>query len=315
MVTEELNSSKVKEIKTKQKPTKMEKQDRKWFFIFIAPWLLGFLILTLIPIIASIFFSFTDWDLFNKANFIGLDNYKKLFFDDPIFKKVLMNTIKYALMSVPITMILSLGMAYLLNFKIKGMRIFRTIFYLPSLVPVVASSLVFMRLLAPDGLINKFLAIFGVQGPSWLLDKNWVLVSFVFIAIWGVGANMVLLLAGMQGIPEELYEAAMLDGANRFKTFRHVTIPQLTPIILFNLIMGVIGALQSFSQVYIMTAGGPDNASNMIVPYLFENGFRYFRMGYASAIAWVLFVIVIILSLVVFKSSSLWVFYEGEVKK
>lgn len=298
----------------KHKKMNMKRKETIAFYICVAPWLIGFFCLTLGPMIISFCMSFTNWDMFSDAKFIGLQNYTKLF-NDKIFVKSVINTFIYALISVPLGMFLSLMVAYMLNLSVKGIRVFRTIFYLPCVIPVVASSLIFTRMLAPSGIINQFLAILGIEGPAWLIDKNVVLFSFVFMALWGVGGNMILLLAGMQGIPDELYEAGLIDGANRRQLFTHITIPQLTPVIFFNLIMGIIGSLQAFSQIYIMTGGGPDNASMMIVPYLYQTGFVNYRMGYAASMAWVLFVIVLILSVIVFKSSSLWVFYEGEVKK
>ncbi|MCJ7842254.1 sugar ABC transporter permease [Lederbergia sp. NSJ-179] len=292
-----------------------KRTEEKWFYLFISPWIIGFLCFILGPIVASFFLSFTDWDLFTPAKWVGLDNYKNLV-QDKIFWKTVYNTFYFALISVPLTMILSLGMAYLLAHKMRGMSFFRTIFYLPALVPIVASSMIFKFILAPDnGVINHFLAFFGIEGPAWLLDPTWVKMSFVFLAIWGVGANMVLLLAAIQGVPEELYESADMDGASKFKKFIHITIPIISPVIFFNLIMGIIGSLQAFSQIYILTGGGPNNASNMMVPYLFSNAFEFYKMGYASSIAWVLFIIIIIFTVIVFKSSSMWVYYESEVKK
>lgn len=304
------------DIKTRKKKISAAQKEARWFYAFIAPWLLGFLIFTLGPILASFYMSFTDWDMFSKANFVGFDNYVRLFTVDKVFWKTVYNTFYYVLLAVPVTTILSLLMAYLLNQKVKGLRIFRTIYYLPSVVPIVATSMVFIWVLAPDiGLINMFLSIFGIDGPAWLLDPKYVKLSFVFMAIWGVGANMILLLSGMQGISAELYESASLDGAGKFKQFIKITVPMLSPVIFFNVVMGIIRGLQAFSEIYIMTQGGPNNSSNMMVPYLFENAFKYYRMGYASSIAWILFIIIMLLTLLVFKTSSAWVYYEGEVKK
>lgn len=289
----------------------MQRRDGLWFYFFISPWLLGFLALTLGPIVFSIYMSFTDWDLFQKPNFIGIDNYVRIFSDDPIFWKSVSNTFYYALISIPLGMLLSLWIAYYLNKKLQGITFFRVLYYLPSVVPIVASSLLFVRLLAPnEGLINKALALFGIQGPNWLIDPAWVKPALIVMSLWGVGGGVVLLLAGMKGIPRELLEAASIDGASSQKSFFHVTLPMLTPIIFFNLITGMIGALQTFAQVFIVTSGGPDNASQMIVPYLFENAFKFYKMGYASSIAWVLFVIILLLTLVIFRSSAMWVYYE-----
>lgn len=308
VVLQKNRTKKVKKISGKR-------TEEKWFYLFISPWIIGFLCFILGPIVASLFLSFTDWDLFTPPKWVGFENYVNLM-QDKIFWKTVYNTIYFALISVPLTMILSLGMAYLLAHKMRGMSFFRTIFYLPALVPIVASSMIFKFILAPDtGVINRFLALFGIDGPAWLLDPTWVKMSFIFLAIWGVGANMVLLLAAIQGVPEELYESAEMDGASKFKKFVHITIPIISPVIFFNLIMGIIGSLQAFSQIYILTGGGPNNASNMMVPYLFSNAFEFYKMGYASSIAWVLFIIIIIFTVIVFKSSSMWVYYESEVKK
>jgi multiple sugar transport system permease protein len=289
----------------------MRTRDGLWFYIFISPWLFGFLALTLGPILFSIYMSFTDWDLFQAPDFIGIGNYKKIFTHDPLFWKSVGNTVYYAFISIPLGMLLSLWIAYYLNKKLKGITFFRVLYYLPSVVPVVASSLLFVRLLAPNtGLINRGLALIGIDGPNWLLDPDWVKPALIVMSLWGVGGGVVLLLAGMKGIPGELLEAAAIDGAGPRKAFLFVTLPMITPIIFFNLVTGLIGALQTFAQVYIVTSGGPDNASQMIVPYLFENAFKFYKMGYASAIAWVLFLMILLLTLLVFRSSALWVYYE-----
>ncbi|WP_312093116.1 sugar ABC transporter permease [Niallia sp.] len=297
-------------VASKQRRMKI---NRRWFFIFISPWLIGFLGLTVGPMIYSFIMSFTDWDMLTKMEFVGLDNYINLF-KDQIFLLSVKNTFIYALMSVPVSLLVSLGMAYLLSFKLKGMRFFRTLYYLPAIVPVVASSILFTNILAANGLLNKVLGYIGIQGPAWLLEKGAVLYGFVLLALWGVGGTMVLLLSAINSIGDEMYEAAMMEGASRFKMFRSITIPLISPVIFFNLITGIIGSLQTFTQVYLLTDGGPDNASSMIVPYLYKNAFSYYRMGYASAMAWVLFAIILVLSLIVLRSSKMWVFYEEEVK-
>ena len=263
--------------------------------------------------IYSFAMSFTDWDMFSQMNFKGLDNYIKAF-NDKRFLLSVKNTFVYTFMSVPINMLISLAMAYLLSFKLKGMKVFRTIYYIPAVVPGVASCVLFKNILATKGLLNHGLAFFGIEGPRWLLDKESVLFGFVILALWTVGSTMVLMLSGINSVSPEMYESALMDGATRFQMFLRITIPQLTPIIFFNLITGIIGSLQTFTQVYMLTDGGPDYASSMIVPYLYTQAFSYYRMGYASALAWILFVIVMVFSMLVLKSSSLWVFYEEEVK-
>jgi len=287
-----------------------------WFYIMVSPWVLGFMIFTVGPMIYSVFLSFTDWDLFNPPNLIGWDNFIKLFKRDKIFWKSVKNTLYYASLTVSLGMILSLFIANLLNKPLRGMRSLRTLIYVPATVPAVASSLLFIKLLAPDaGLVNRFLALFGIDGPAWILDPVWVKPALILMSLWGVGGSVTLLLAGMKGIPTEFYEAAAIDGAKPRQQFFHITLPLLSPVIFFELVMGLIGSLQVFTQVYIVTGGGPNNASQMIVPYLFDNAFRWYKMGYASAMAWVLFGLILIFTLLVFRSSSVWVFYESEMKK
>jgi len=294
----------------------MKKREAIWFYIMVSPWVIGFLIFTLGPMIYSFFLSLTNWDLFTTPQFIGFKNYVDLFTKDKIFWKTLRNTLYYAILSVILWTIISLYLANLLNKPFKGMRTYRTLLYIPATVPVVATALLFSRMFAPDsGLVNRFLALFGINGPPWLLHPDWVIPALILMSLWGVGAGVTLLLAGMKGIPVEFYEAAAMDGANSRQQFFKITLPLLTPVIFFNLVMDVIGSLQTFTQVYILTRGGPNNASQMIVPYLFDNAFRWYKMGYASAIAWILFAISLIFTALIFRSSSLWVHYESEIKK
>lgn len=294
----------------------MRKKEAIWFYILASPWILGFLVFTLGPMIYSLFLSFTDWDLFTAPNWIGFDNYVKLISNDKIFWKAVVNTLYFAFASIPLGMGISLAIAYLLNKPLRGISVYRTLVYIPATVPVVASSLLFQWLLAPDaGLVNQTLALIGIDGPPWLLSTVWVKPALILMALWGVGGGVTLLLAGMKGIPLTFYEAAAIDGANNQQMFFQITLPMLTPVIFFNLIMGIIGALQTFTQIYIMTGGGPNNASLMMVPYLFDNAFRFFKMGYASAMAWILFAIIMVLTMLVVRSSGAWVFYESEVRR
>lgn len=286
-----------------------------WFYISISPWLIGFLIFTLGPIISSIYLSFTDWNLLQPANFVGADNYVKLLTDDKIFWKAIGNTVFYAGISVPLRMLISLFCAYMLNKKLPGISIFRTAFYIPSLVPIVAVSLLFTWLLAPNGMINELLGVIGIDGPAWLISSKWVKPGLILMSFWSIGTSIVLLLAGMNAVPQELYEAASIDGAGEARSFFRITLPLISPIIFFNLVIDLIAGLQTFAQAYILTTGGPNNASLMISMYLFNNAFRFFKMGYASAIAWILFAMILALTLLVIRSSALWVFYESEVRK
>jgi multiple sugar transport system permease protein len=293
-------------------------RESMWFYIIISPWLIGLLLLLAGPMIYSLYLSFTNWDLFSTPEWVGVDNYVRLFTRDRTFGSALGNTFIYTFLYVPLNIVLSLALAYLLNKRLPGMRLFRTVIYLPYVVPVVATTMVFRWVFAPgNGLLNGFLAIFGIDGPAWLLDPAWVKFALVIMSLWGVGSSVVFLLAGMQGIPSELYEAAAIDGATERHQFFKVTLPMLSPVIFFNMIMSIIASLQTFTQVYILSAdpNTPSNSIVMIIPYLFDNAFRFNRMGYASAIAWILFVIIFVFTLLVIRWSSAWVFYENEMKK
>lgn len=287
------------------------------FYAFISPWLIGFIALTAVPMIWSLWISFTDWDSFQTPNFVGLDNYVHLLTTDPLFWKALRNTLYFAVVSVPLSLLIALGLANLLAKPFRGARFFRTVIYLPALVPLVAGAMIFRWLFAPQaGPINAFLSLFGIQGPAWLLDANWVIPAIILLSLWQVGSGTILLIAALQGVPTELYEAARIDGASRNQQFWRIAVPLVTPILFFNLITGMIAAFQVFSQVYVLTDGasGPDNASLMLVPYIYDNAFKFYDMGYASALAWALFLIILAFSAVVMRSSRGWVFYETEVR-
>ncbi|WP_425556137.1 carbohydrate ABC transporter permease [Glycomyces endophyticus] len=295
----------------------MSSRSRKeafYFWLFISPWLIGFLGFLLGPMIASVYISFTEWDSFTPPEWVGLDNYAKALTEDPVFWKALGNTFYYALVSVPLGLVIGVWLANLLNKRVRGRKLFRTFIYLPTLVPLVATAMVFKMVLAPSGPLNDLLGWFGVDGPNWLLDPTWVKPALIVLSAWGAGGATVLLLSAMNGIPRELYEAAEIDGAGSWRQFWSVTFPQITPVIFFNLIMGLIGSFQIFSQVYILTAGGPDNASQMMVPLLFREAFSFYHFGYASAVAWLLFLVILAFTLIAFRWSRSWVFYEQEVK-
>ncbi|WP_457964375.1 sugar ABC transporter permease [Arthrobacter sp. D1-29] len=301
--------------KPRARPSSMRRKEARFFWLFISPWIVGFMVFLLGPMLASVYLSFTDWDSFTDPNWVGFANYARLLTEDEVFHKSLWNTFYFAFFSVPLGMAIALWLAALLNKKVRARKVFRTLVYLPHLVPIVAVALIFQMVLAPDaGPLNKFLAVFGVDGPAWLFDSDWVKPAIILLSLWQAGGATVLLLAGMKGIPQEFYEAAEIDGASSRRQFWSITFPQLTPIIFFNLIMGIIGAFQVFAQVYILTQGGPDNASQMVVPLLFTEAFRNYRMGYASAISWVLFLIVMALTVLAFATARKWVFYETEVK-
>lgn len=284
-------------------------------YIFIMPWLLGFVIFLVGPLVASLYFSFTQYELATPPVFVGLKNYAKLI-ADPLFYQSLKVTAVYTLFSVPLGITLSFLVALLLNQKVKWLGFFRTMYYMPVLVPAVASAMLWVWLLNPEfGLVNTMLKLlFHVKGPSWLGNTRWALPSIIIMSLWGVGGPMLIYLAGLQGVPTELYEAAKIDGANSWQSFRYVTIPQMSPVIFYNLVSGIIGSFQVFSAGYLMTGGGPGHSTLFYVLYLYNNAFRWFKMGYASALAWVLFVIVMVLTVVTIRSSSAWVYYSGELK-
>ena len=294
--------------------TRRGRQEARYFWLFISPWLIGFVGFLLGPMIASVYISLTEWDSFTPAEFVGLDNYVRALTNDPIFWKALGNTFYYALVSVPLGLAIGVWLANLLNKKVRGRKLFRTMIYLPTLVPLVATAMVFKMVLAPNGPLNDLLGVLGISGPDWLLDPTWVKPALVVLSAWGAGGATVLLLSAMNSIPKEFYEAAEIDGAGPIRQFWSITFPQITPIIFFNLIMGLIGAFQIFSQVYILTAGGPDNASMTMVPLLFREAFSFYHFGYASAVAWLLFVVIIGFTALAFRTSRSWVFYETEVR-
>ncbi|WP_328993176.1 sugar ABC transporter permease [Kribbella sp. NBC_01245] len=295
----------------------LRRREALWFYLFASPWIIGFIVFLLGPMIASIYISLTDWDSFTAPKWVGLENYTRLLTEDPIFWKALWNTVYYSAISVPLGIVIGLWLANLLNKQVRIRKVFRTLIYLPTLVPLVATAMIFKMVLAPSGPLNDGLGVFGITGPAWLLEEAWVKPALILLSVWGAGSATVLLLAAMKGIPRELYEAAEVDGAGPVRQFWSITVPQLTPIIFFNLVMGLIGSFQVFSQVYILTApnqGGPNNASQMMVPLLFDEAFSFYHMGYASAISWILFAVILLFTLIAFRSTRRWVFYETEVK-
>jgi multiple sugar transport system permease protein len=294
------------------------KKEAFYFWLFISPWLIGFVGFLLGPMIASVYISLTEWDSFTPPEWVGLDNYTKALTEDPIFWKSLWNTFYFAAISVPLGLVIGVWLANMLNKRVRGRKLFRTFIYLPTLVPLVATAMVFKMVLAPSGPFNDMLGWFGIDGPQWLLSATWIKPALIILSVWGAGGATVLLLSAMNGIPRELYEAAEIDGASPWRQFWAVTFPQITPVIFFNLIMGLIGAFQIFSQVYILApnnnVGGPDNASQMMVTLLFQEAFSFYHFGYASAIAWLLFIVILLFTAIAFRTARKWVFYETEVR-
>jgi multiple sugar transport system permease protein len=279
-------------------------------YAFISPWILGFLVFTAYPFLSSIYLSFTRYNIVTPPVWVGGQNYKMLLHDDPQFWKALWVTFRFALASVPLGIVAGVGLALLLNQKVRGLSIYRTIFFVPSIVPTVATATIFLWILNPElGLVNSLLRAVHIQGPAWLQDTRWAPWSIVMMSLWGVGGSMIIYLAGLKDIPAHLYEAAHIDGANAFQRMRHITLPMLTPVIFFNLVMGIIGAFQYFTEVYMMTQGGPEDSTLFYALYLFQRAWRYLDMGYASALAWVLFAVIMAVTLLVFRTQRRWVHY------
>lgn len=290
-------------------------REARAFYLFITPWALGFLIFTIGPILASFYYSFTRYDIMSPPTFVGLGNFQELF-GDALFYKSMANTLYFVVLVVPLSMILSFALALLLNQQVRGLAVYRTIYYLPSIVPFVASSILWMWLLQPQfGLVNGALRSLGVSNPpTWLASETWAKPALILMMLWGSGSTMLIYLAGLQGVPQSLYEAAEIDGASRLSRFRHITLPMMTPTLFFTLTMGIISTFQVFTIVYVVTAGmgGPLDSTLVYLLYLFRQGFVYFRMGYASAMALVLFVIILIITFVQFALAPIWVYYEIE---
>ncbi len=276
---------------------------------FIAPWLAGFLVFTAVPFLVSVYLSFCRYDVASPPVWVGTANYVELFAEDPMFWKALANTLTYALVAVPLGIATAFALALLLNLELRGIAFYRTVFFLPYIVPAVASSVVFMWVLNPQiGLANAVLHLFGIEGPVWLKGA-WAMRTLILMSLWGVGGSVVIYLAGLKDIPLSLYEAATIDGAGPLQRTLHITLPMMTPVIFFNLVMGVIGAFQYFTQAYIMTQGDPDSTMFYAL-YLFYRAWRYLDMGYASAMAWILFVVVAGITAALFSSQRRWVHYD-----
>lgn len=294
---------------------RLARREALLFYVLIAPWLVNLLVFVLGPVLSSLYLSFTQYDIVNPARWVGLANYQRLFTADPLFYQSLRVTTIWVVAGVPLRLIAALFFAILLNQKVPAVGFFRTVYYLPSVVSGVAVSLLWVWLLQPQfGLLNYGLHLVGLPGPQWLSSPSWALPGLIVMSLWTVGSTMIIFLAGLQGIPAEIYESAKIDGAGTIRQFFAVTIPLITPVILFNLVIGIIASFQVFTQAYVMTNGGPNNATLFYVLYLYQVAFQFSQMGYASALAWILFVIVLALTLLVFRSSGRWVYYEGGVK-
>lgn len=286
-------------------------------YLWISPWVIGFVVFVLGPMLMSAFLSFNHYTIVDRS-WVGGDNYVRAFTGDDLFWLSLSKTLIYAGIMVPLSLAVSLACALLLNQGLRLTALYRTLFFLPSLTPAVAMALLWIWFFQPQfGPLNYLLGLMGIPGPSWLGDARWAMVALIIMALWGTagGATMVIFLAGLQGIPEELYDAAQVDGANRWQKFIFVTIPSLTPTIFFNLVLGIIGALKVFTPAYIATDGGPAYATWFYVLHLYYNAFRYFEMGYASALAWIFFAVVLVFTYIQFRWAGRWVYYEGELRE
>jgi multiple sugar transport system permease protein len=283
--------------------------------LFISPWIIGFLWFQLYPIAASIYYSFTEYNIMQAPVFIGLTNYVQLFGHDDLFRKALANTAVYTVVSVPLDLAVAFFFAVLLNRNIPGRAFFRTAYYFPSVVPSVATAILWTMLFnTQGGLINVALSYLGIPAIPWLSSPDWAMPSLILLSVWGVGPTVVIFLAGLQDVPRELYEAAQIDGAGALRLVRHVTIPMISPVILFNLVIGMIGALQVFAQPFIIfgsngSPGGPLNSALMYSVQLYTVAFQQFQMGYAAAMAWILFAIIFVLSLASMRLSNRFVHY------
>jgi multiple sugar transport system permease protein len=284
--------------------------ERRWGLLMAVPAILGFVIFTAGPMIASLGLSLTDWQVGDTPSFVGTGNYTALA-NDELFWKSLSATTYYTLGAVPLSLIVAFAVAMLLNQRVRGLPVWRTIFYLPTLVPAIANVVLWIWIFNPDfGLLNSLLRQGGLPAGMWIYDEGTAVPSLIVMSTWGFGNTMVIFLAGLQGVPQHLYEAVSVDGGGPWHRFRHVTLPMMTPTIFYNLVVGVIGTFQVFNQAYVMTEGGPNNATLFYVYYLFRKAFRESEMGYASALAWVLFMIIMVVTFLLFRNARRWVYYE-----
>jgi multiple sugar transport system permease protein len=283
--------------------------------LLISPWLVGFLAFTAGPIVVSFLLSLAKWDILSPPTFIGLANFQQIL-HDPLFSKAVYNTLVYTVVNVPLSLAGSLSLALILNRRVPGVSVFRTLFYLPELTPVVAASLIWAWILNTHfGIVNYFLSKLSLPPVPWLESTKWALASLILINLWTVGGSrMLIFLAGLQGVPEELYEAAALDGASAWIRLLHVTLPMISPVIFFNFLLGIIGSFQVFTPAYVITNGGPADSTLVYVLYVYRNAFQYFRMGYASAMAWVMLLVLLGFAWMQLRLMQRWVYYEGEVR-
>ncbi len=300
--------------------TRREKINLRNGLLFVSPWIIGFCSFIVYPVIASLYYSLCEYSVLMPAHFIGLGNYTDLMTDD-VFWQTLGNTVYYSMIAVPLGTILAIILALLLNVDTKGRAIYRTIFFLPTLVPMVALAILWMWILNGNfGILNYLLSLVGIDGPGWLVDPHWSKPGLIITSLWGVGQAMIIYLAGLQDVPQELYEASELDGARYWKKTWHVTLPMISPVIYFNVIIGIINAFQLFAVPYVLSSTGNGTAGTgyparsllFYTMYLYDNAFRYLRMGYASAMAWIMLIIILILTFITTKYSQKYIYYAGK---
>jgi multiple sugar transport system permease protein len=279
-------------------------------WLFVSPWVIGFVLFTAAPYLASMVLAFMRWDMGRTVEFVGLRNFAYLFFEDELFRLSIWNTLYYTVFHVPGTVVVSFVLAGLLNVPVKGLPLYRTMFYLPSVTSGVGMALIWIWLFAPNGVVNGLIGLGGIRGPNWLFAPEWAMPALILMSFWTIGTTMVLFLAGLQGIPQQLYEAVEVDGGGWWARVRHVTIPMMTPYIFLSVVLNVIGSFQVFTTALIMTNGGPDNATLFVLLHLYNNAWISYRLGYASAMAWVLVAIVLTLTVMQFRIARRWVYYE-----
>jgi multiple sugar transport system permease protein len=282
--------------------------------LFISPWAIGFAVFYVYPFFATLYYSFTRFTGVGNPAFTGFSNYSSLF-HDAIFRTALFNTFYYTIIEVPLSTAAALGLALLLNMNVRGQAFYRTLFYIPSIVPVVASSLIFVWIFQPSfGIVNSLLSDIHVNGPAWFFSIAWSKPTFILLGLWGLGQPMVIYLAALQGVPKEMYEVAALEGANAWQRLRKITIPMISPVILFNVVLSLVLSIQYFTQAQVIESppGSPGNSTMFFVIYYYQQAFEYLHLGYASAMAFILFILVLIITALLLRSSSRWVYYENE---
>ncbi|MCR8659356.1 carbohydrate ABC transporter permease [Paenibacillus endoradicis] len=302
-------------MKTKSSRNSLAREQNRTAYLFLTPWFIGFFCLTVGPMIASLYFSLTKYNLLNPPKWIGLDNYVKIFTEDETFRNSLFLTFKYVFLSVPLKLAFALIVAMILNKGLRGLGIYRTVYYLPSLLGgSIAIAIVWRQIFAGDGVVNQVLGWFGITGPSWIAHPDYIIHTIVTLTVWQFGSAMVIFLAGLKQVPADMYEASSIDGAGKIRQFFSVTLPLLTPVIFFNLVMGLINSFQAFTPAFVIGdgRGGPLDATMFYTLYLYLKGFSFFDMGYASALAWIMLLVIGLLTAVVFTTQRYWVFYGDD---